>query len=77
LQVSGIVVQAFGVAMAFQFQAVAALSPFFMEAYKIGIADIGLLIVSILARVFFLASAWRGHRANALAKKQGRSAGLC
>ncbi|MEK9662565.1 MAG: MFS transporter [Alphaproteobacteria bacterium] len=32
------------VAMAFQFQAVAALSPFMMESYGIGLADIGLLI---------------------------------
>lgn len=43
------------VAMAFQFQAVAALSPFFMEAYKIGIADIGLLIGLYLAPGIFLA----------------------
>lgn len=32
------------VTMAFQFQAVAALSPFVMESYAIGLADIGLLI---------------------------------
>ncbi|WP_306258978.1 CynX/NimT family MFS transporter [Pararhizobium sp. IMCC21322] len=43
------------VAMAFQFQAVAALSPFFMEAYKIGIADIGLLIGLYLSPGIFLA----------------------
>lgn len=43
------------VAMAFQFQAAAALSPFFMEAYKIGIADIGLLIGLYLSPGIFLA----------------------
>ncbi|MEH6724861.1 MAG: MFS transporter [Hyphomicrobiales bacterium] len=43
------------VAMAFQFQAIAALSPFFMEAYSIGIADIGLLIGLYLSPGIFLA----------------------
>ena len=43
------------VAMAFQFQAIAALSPFFMEAYGIGIADIGLLIGLYLSPGIFLA----------------------
>lgn len=43
------------VAMAFQFQAIAALSSFFMEAYSIGIADIGLLIGLYLSPGIFLA----------------------
>lgn len=43
------------VAMALQFQAVAALSPAFMETYQIGIADIGLLIGLYLSPGIFLA----------------------
>jgi len=46
---------AFGVRHGLFSQAVAALSPFFMEAYKIGIADIGLLIGLYLATGIFLA----------------------
>lgn len=43
------------VAMAFQFQAVAALSPFIMETYQVGIADIGLLIGLYFSPGIFLA----------------------
>lgn len=43
------------VAMAFQFQAVAALSPFIMESFQVGIADIGLLIGLYFSPGIFLA----------------------
>jgi hypothetical protein len=43
------------VAMAFQFQAVAALSPFMMSEFKVGIADIGLLIGLYLSPGILLA----------------------
>jgi MFS family permease len=43
------------VTMAFQFQATAALSPFVMETFHVGIADIGLLIGLYLSPGIFLA----------------------
>lgn len=43
------------VTMAFQFQAIAALSPFVMETFYVGIADIGLLIGLYLSPGIFLA----------------------
>jgi MFS family permease len=43
------------VAMAFQFQAVAALSPFIMSKFKVGISDIGLLIGLYLSPGILLA----------------------
>lgn len=43
------------VTMAFQFQAIAALSPFVMETFHVGIADIGLLIGLYLSPGIFLA----------------------
>ena len=42
--------------MAFQFQAVGALSPAFQEAFTVGIADIGVLIGLYLTPGLFLAA---------------------
>ena len=50
------------VTMAFQFQTVAALSPFFMTTLGIGLADIGLLIGVYLLPGDFHRTARCGHR---------------
>lgn len=63
------------VAMAFQFQAAAALSPFFMETYQTGIADIGLLIGLYLSPGIFLALPG-GAIGKRFGEKQAALAGL-